>query len=648
MATNQVIQLIKPLRLLLMSVCALITSEWLFFVTKPSFLHQQTFFGKVIVLFFALAICILIISLVFLSVRFVLSPFGRFGEKATWYVSCLASSTMVLFLVMLMIDNFTYTVWGEGIRTIEFTSYARLIFGCYAVFWMWVLRLFLKKPQSVADVPISLGLSAFFMTICLLFLNGLIKIPGSSTTNLSGAQDNLPNIVIFGADGLEASHMSVYGYERNTTPFLLEKQTEFMISDSSYSNSDRSAGSVSSMLTGKLPTTTGLYSELDKLRGRDQFQHLPAILNSNGYSSLNMTIRRWVDPEDQNFKCGFEQSNYRDLNTCIGMPDWYRSVLGFFSMPLVLLNAIQDRIEERLSILNPWDHRPMYDLKWLRWGERPDYWTNDDSRMEVILRYLKKPKSQPFFIHTHFLSSHGPNYYPSKPTFSKSDQQKLPWQDNFYDDAIINIDNHIAKIYNMLDEIGELDSTIIVITSDHGRNFQTLTRMPMLVRFPKSQHKGRFPGLTQRLDIAPTVLDFSGIKIPDWMEGRSLVSINTDKDAANLIFQSDTIDVNAQVYTGKNGVRLGPELNALGALNVVQCNMYVNWNLKSNIWTNQVLPDVTSVCENETIYKPGDLLLKAADHLIQRGHDEVLIHDLLKTAQWKELSPIEGLPEFAD
>jgi hypothetical protein len=47
--------------------------------------------------------------------------------------------------------------------------------------------------------------------------------------------------------------------------------------------------------------------------------------------------------------------------------------------------------------------------------------------------------------------------------------------------------------------------------------------VPLLLRFPHGQHAGRIHGLTQALDIAPTVLDALGIPVPESMSGRSLL-----------------------------------------------------------------------------------------------------------------------------
>ncbi len=99
---------------------------------------------------------------------------------------------------------------------------------------------------------------------------------------------------------------------------------------------------------------------------------------------------------------------------------------------------------------------------------------------------------------------------------------------------IEHFDNHLGRMIKHLEQAGELDNTIIVVTSDNGMPFPrakaTLydygTRMPLAIRWPARVKAGRvvddFVSLT---DMAPTFLEAAGLKVPTEMTGRSLMNV---------------------------------------------------------------------------------------------------------------------------
>ena len=95
-------------------------------------------------------------------------------------------------------------------------------------------------------------------------------------------------------------------------------------------------------------------------------------------------------------------------------------------------------------------------------------------------------------------------------------------------------DQHLAAMVEMLREAGELDNTIIVITSDNGMPFPRAksnlyeygTHMPLVIYYKKMIPGGRkiddFVSLT---DLAPTFMELAGLPIPEEMSGKSLVPL---------------------------------------------------------------------------------------------------------------------------
>ncbi len=100
-------------------------------------------------------------------------------------------------------------------------------------------------------------------------------------------------------------------------------------------------------------------------------------------------------------------------------------------------------------------------------------------------------------------------------------------------------DRDVAKAFSKLEEIGELENTIFVVTGDNGMPFprskanlyDSGVRVPLAIRWgSKIKKPGRviddFVSLT---DLAPTFLEIAGVKIPEVMTGKSLINILTSE-----------------------------------------------------------------------------------------------------------------------
>lgn len=104
---------------------------------------------------------------------------------------------------------------------------------------------------------------------------------------------------------------------------------------------------------------------------------------------------------------------------------------------------------------------------------------------------------------------------------------------------IAQIDDQFARLLDVLDETGQRDNTVVIFTSDHGealgdhglvqkgcRFYEGLVRVPLIIRWPARFQSGlRADGLTELLDLTATLLDFTGVPSPAYLQGRSLVPV---------------------------------------------------------------------------------------------------------------------------
>lgn len=95
-------------------------------------------------------------------------------------------------------------------------------------------------------------------------------------------------------------------------------------------------------------------------------------------------------------------------------------------------------------------------------------------------------------------------------------------------------DQHLGRMIKELEVRGELENTVIIVTSDNGMPFPRAkanlynygSRMPLAISWENQVAPGQVMGMPVSLiDIAPTILEIAGLNIPDGMTGESLVPL---------------------------------------------------------------------------------------------------------------------------
>jgi arylsulfatase A-like enzyme len=123
---------------------------------------------------------------------------------------------------------------------------------------------------------------------------------------------------------------------------------------------------------------------------------------------------------------------------------------------------------------------------------------------------------------------------------------------DWYDGSIRAMDVEIARLVQTLAGLGLEDDTLLVFLSDHGEEFHDhgkmfhgqsvygeLTQVPLFMRWPAGLPKGKVvDDVVQSLDVMPTLLELSGLAIPDGIQGQSLTPLarqttNGNGDIAN-------------------------------------------------------------------------------------------------------------------
>lgn len=188
------------------------------------------------------------------------------------------------------------------------------------------------------------------------------------------------------------------------------------------------------------------------------------------------------------------------------------------------------------------------------------------------IKYLEnKSKDKPFMIWAGFIAPHPPFDVPQSyadlytnrdipaPLISKTPISTLAQENKniadypntetlmrareLYYSAISFVDHNVGKILSKLEEMGELDNTFIMFTSDHGEMLGDMetyqkflpydgsSKIPMIIRYPKCVEAGSIKtDFVDLNDIFPTFLDVAGIKYPGKIELPGASILSNDKD----------------------------------------------------------------------------------------------------------------------
>ena len=621
--------------LVLLSVLAsylLFASEWLFFVTKPSMFNQLSTLRSIAILLISPLFTLPWVALGCGVLALIWLLMTHLHAKRWCKGVALAMPTAILTTVeLLLIENLTQTLFGFNLGS--FTGPLRYLYAVgilgLASWTLHELGRLTSRSSWAARRRALPRLVAGLVAVSLGAAGLQLALSDREELDLRAAQGTgkLPNIVILSAESLLASHMSAWDDYRQTTPFLDEFTKETLLFENSFTNAANSTGSVAALMTGKLPTRTRVIYAPDRLRGRDSFEHLPGILRRLGYRSADFSMIHYSDAFDMNIRDGFDMANGRREEDQLPRSLLPRALELAFESEIFFYGKVRQRASERLlhafgirDLVDPYDavtqlkrqslHRTFHDMK------------IDDHRVKLMLDFLGET-SEPFFVHLHCQGTHGWKYAPKHRRYSRGKKQDDVLLDDFYDDAITDFDFVVKQVVNRLKKMGIYDDTLIVITSDHGKpgelNSKTRNRIPLAIKFPHGTHRGRRSVNTQRIDVAPTILDVLGIEPPSWMQGRSLLS--DDIDPLRPIVSSHVAE---RRKIGKGflmAAKVNPPFWSLGHVGFVQCHTWFRMDLGSGKVIRVDVSEHTAPCPEEDLFTTEQARSYFVEHMREAGYD---------------------------
>jgi len=333
------------------------------------------------------------------------------------------------------------------------------------------------------------------------------------------------NVLLVSLDTLRADRLGCYGYEFPTSPVIDELAGDSILFENAEAQS-----------TWTLPSHMSLFTSLHLSEHRmDEFEEalaepiltFPHVLEAAGVQNAAFTGGGWVFSS-----FGYERG-FDVYHNCVA-PEWPQT--REHGEPLTVIGGRA--------------------LDWLK----------------------RHGRDAPFFLFVHTFDIHG-DYIPSRETVQKvhpghSYSGRIPEidrrvQDVFlrdvwmarlagkpspvdltpedaehisfmYDGNIRRADDMLGWFFEELRALGFWDDLLVILLSDHGEELgdhglwyhghtvhRELTHVPLIIRFPKGDQRrgGTIRTPIALNDVAPTILDYLDVEIPDQFRGHSLLPL---------------------------------------------------------------------------------------------------------------------------
>jgi choline-sulfatase len=303
----------------------------------------------------------------------------------------------------------------------------------------------------------------------------LCLLAGGLSSSCSKPPPAIRNVLLISIDTLRADHLSAYGFRRPTTPNIDAVAREGVLFKNVHTPVPMTLPAHVSMLTGTLPPTHGLRDNLQN-RLPEGSLTLAEMLKARGFTTGAIVSTFVLD---------------RRFGTSQGF----------------------DSYDDRFQAVHK-----IGDLR-----ER-----KGDEATRRAREWLDEHKDRTFFFLVHLYDPHDP-YEPPEPFASQ-------WKAHPYEGEVAFADHCVGQVMEKLRQLGLYDSTLIVITGDHGEMlgehgelnhgfflYEGALRVPLVVRVPHAEAAARQVDVPVSLiDIVPTVLSLLGAEVPKAVQGVDL------------------------------------------------------------------------------------------------------------------------------
>ena len=321
-----------------------------------------------------------------------------------------------------------------------------------------------------------------------------------------------PNILLIAIDSIRADHMSCYGYERLTTPYIDRFAESATLFENTFSPHIPTTPAYASMLTGMDCFGTQVVALRHKGPLRAEVPTAAELLREQGYSATCVGFPG--NPSSRGF------DNY------INYAGWGSFKQGRSTKAENLNEVAIPELQRLCADDKPWfvmlrhmdPHAPyLPPAPYERMFYHGDECDPDNRSMDPVLAF------KPFAT-----------FYKSWMPPGITDKDYVIAQ---YDGAIAYMDAAMQTIFTTLESLGVMDDTIIALNGDHGETlydhecwfdhhgiYDNVLHVPLIIRYPGAVPAGaRRSGYNQHKDLLPTLLDLAGLDTGRDFDGASLL-----------------------------------------------------------------------------------------------------------------------------
>ncbi|NND97620.1 MAG: sulfatase-like hydrolase/transferase, partial [Pirellulaceae bacterium] len=421
----------------------------------------------------------------------------------------------------------------------------------------------------LATPAISAGV-LFFRTAHSLIAVG----PNSDAADAHAVatDDRKPNILFIAVDDLRPS-LGCYGDELAVSPNIDSLAASGMTFNRAYCQVAVCNPSRASLMTGLRPDTLGVWT-------------LPIHFRESKPDAV--TIPQWF------IRSGYAAVSHGKIfhNPTPDPQSWSEPIRDLPALPFPYPDGTRERVRQAMEELpqRDWRKNNLRNPSTAA-PDLPDNKLMDGARTDMCIEDLKRlgSSAQPFMLAMGYIRPHlafvAPKKYwdiydPEKlpvltdqqtpigaPPYSLHNNSELshyvdlikmptPWSDETlppekmrqlihgYYACVSYVDAQIGRLLKTLDDEGLRDNTIVVLWSDHGwkpgeyrgwgklTNYEIDTRVPLIISAPGMKTGGqKSDSLVELLDLYPTLCELTGVDVPSFVEGRSLVPVLRDPEA---------------------------------------------------------------------------------------------------------------------
>ncbi len=338
------------------------------------------------------------------------------------------------------------------------------------------------------------------------------------------------NIFFILEDALRPDHLGCYGYEKNTSPNIDKIAREGVVFENAIATASHTLPPVVSMIMGQTTAGHGIVSpkRYEKWITSSFWKNRETsltILKKTGYEIDGELVLRWKplgfsrDTDTGEIEAYFEKNRDRKW---FFMAEPYPTHLPYNPPAAYFMEFLDPgykmsrSTKENLSVVqSKLIVHPTGLTSKLEAGEKdpiPDSDADKQHKRTAGVADLK-PEDRPAIIAS-------------------------------YDGEVRVFDDMVGKWMEKLDALGMYDDTLVIIVSDHGEElmerghvghcscnlkgtlYDESIRVPLILRYPKRFPKGkRVAHQVSQIDIMPTIFDLLELKVPDFIEGQSMLPL---------------------------------------------------------------------------------------------------------------------------